>query len=122
MPEFQYRAMRADGTTIESAMSGDSVSAVRSQLEAQGLLICRLDGATQKGATVTQNWFGGKQLSLREFLVFNQEFLALIKAGLPILKTFDLLAERATHPQFQVALQGVRTEIRGGSSISEAMA
>jgi type IV pilus assembly protein PilC len=33
-----------------------------------------------------------------------------------------LLAERATHPHFQTALQGVRTEIRGGSSISEAMA
>jgi len=122
MPQFQYRAMRTDGTTIESAISGDSVSSVRSQLEAQGLLICRLEGTTQRGAIVTQNWFGGKQLSLREFLVFNQEFLALMKAGLPILKTFDLLAERATHPQFQTALQGVRTEIRGGSSISEAMA
>jgi type IV pilus assembly protein PilC len=122
MPQFHYRAMRADGTTIESAIAGESVAVVRSQLESQGLLICRLDGATQTGIAATQSWFGGKQLALREFLVFNQEFLALMKAGLPILKTFDLLAERATHPQFQAALQGVRTEVRGGSSISEAMA
>lgn len=45
-----------------------------------------------------------------------------MKAGLPILKTFDLLAERSVHPGFQAALQGVRTEIRGGASISETMA
>ena len=121
MPQFQYRAMRADGTSIDSAISGDSVAMVRSQLEAQGLLICRLEGAAQVSGTLSKSWFGGQQLSMREFLIFNQEFLALIKAGLPILKTFDLLAERASHPHFQAALQGVRTEIRGGLSISEAM-
>ena len=55
------------------------------------------------------------------FLVFNQQFIALVKAGLPILRTFDLLIERAVNPAFRQVLQEVREGIRGGASISEAM-
>jgi type IV pilus assembly protein PilC len=120
MPLFRYKAARSDGTILEDRVEGESEMAVRVQLENRGLLIFSLDGP-RAGARVGLRRRGG-HLSLREFLIFNQEFVALVKAGLPILKTVDLLAERAAHPGFQTALQGVRTEIRGGASISEAMA
>ena len=61
-------------------------------------------------------------LPLGEFLVFNQELLALVKAGLPVLRVWDLLIERARHQGFQQALRMVRQDIRGGSSASEALA
>src|SRR5205085_2697796 len=57
----------------------------------------------------------------QEFLVFNQELLALVKAGLPILRALDLLIERTRHPAFQKTLQAVRQDVRGGASLSEAM-
>jgi type IV pilus assembly protein PilC len=104
---------------VSERMDADSESALRTQLEARGLLLFSLEGA-RAGITLPRRRSGGS-LSLREFLVFNQEFVALVKAGLPILKTFDLLAERASCPGFQAALQGVREELRGGASISEAM-
>jgi type IV pilus assembly protein PilC len=47
--------------------------------------------------------------------------LALVKAGLPVLRVWDLLIERATHEGFQQALRMVRQDIRGGASASEAL-
>lgn len=121
MPLFRYKGARSDGTVVEDRVEGESEMAVRVQLEGRGLLLFSLEGPRSKTKRIGIGWKGGR-LSLREFLVFNQEFLALVKAGLPILKTIDLLAERAAHPGFQAALHGVRKEIRGGASISEAMA
>ncbi len=119
MPQFRYKAARPDGTMVSDWVDADTESAVRTQLEARGLLLFSLEGS-RANITLPRRRSGAR-LSLREFLVFNQEFVALVKAGLPILKTFDLLAERASCPGFQAALQGVREEVRGGASISEAM-
>ena len=66
-------------------------------------------------------WVRGK-LPLGQFLVFNQELLALVKSGLPVLRVWDLLIERAGHAGFQQTLREVREGIRGGSSASEALA
>lgn len=120
MPTFHYRAAQADGTIIEGSSVGDTDAAVRTQLETQGLYVLSLEGrGSGAAASLSITKKGG--LTLREFLVFNQQFLALVKSGLAILKTFDVLTDRATHPGFQKALQQVREKIRGGSSISEAM-
>src|SRR2546427_11586527 len=120
MPQFRYRAARPDGTLVEERVDGESELAVRTQLEGQGLLLFSLDGPRSAAALLSTRKIGNR-LSLREFLVCNQEFLALVKSGLPILKTFDLLAERAVHPGFQAALQGVRSEIRGGASVFDGL-
>ena len=120
MPQFRYRGAQSDGTVVSDRIEGDSEPAVRAQLEGQGLLIFKLEDAGAAVKLRLGRWGGGR-LSLREFLVFNQEFLALVKAGLPVLKIFDLLAERAVTPHLQKALRGVRAEIRGGASISEAL-
>jgi len=120
MPLYHYRAARADGTIVEDHIDGISEGAVRSQLETQGLCVLHLDGE-QSRSGLSKGFQFGTKLSLRDFLIFNQQFLALVKAGLPILRTFDILTERALNPHFQVALQAVREGIRGGSAISEAM-
>lgn len=120
MPQFLYRAARPDGTVVVDRVQGDNEATVRSQLEGQGLLIFSLAGS--QGWALPPGIRGRDgHLSLREFLVFNQEFLALARAGLPILTLINLLAERSGNPRFQAVLQGVRSEIRGGFSISEAM-
>ncbi len=120
MPSFHYRAARPDGTIVEKDAEGETPRAVRSQLEAQGLLVLSLSGS---GARPISAWASRpRPLPPRDFLVFNQEFLALVKAGLPILRCFDLLTDRLGQGGFQQALQSVRESIRGGAAISEAMA
>jgi len=120
VPRFHYRAARPDGTVVETDAEGETPRAVRAQLEAQGLLVLDLSGSgTRPSRSLTSRQ---RALAPRDFLVFNQEFLALVKAGLPMLRCFDLLTDRLVQGGFQQALQSVRESIRGGSAISEAMA
>jgi type IV pilus assembly protein PilC len=120
VPQFHYKAARPDGTIIETNVEGDNARTIRSELEAQGLLILNLSGAGTR--PMVSIWSRQRPIALRDFLIFNQEFLALVKAGLPMLRCFDLLTDRTGQVGFQQALQSVRESIRGGSAISEAMA
>src|SRR5262249_39265779 len=61
-----------------------------------------------------------KKLNLEKFLIFNQQFVTLIRAGLPILKSLDLLAERLTDPKLGPYIKTVRAEVRNGHLLSEA--
>ncbi len=122
MAVFAYRAARADGTTFEGHIEGEDEKLVRARLESDGLLVFRI---VKRGAgfgvpgLTTGRW--GK-LPLQDFLVFNQELLALIKAGLPVLRVWDLLIDRTQRAPFREALKAVRQDIRGGASASEALA
>jgi type IV pilus assembly protein PilC len=59
-------------------------------------------------------------VSAREFLMFNKELIALIKAGLPIVPSLDILLERRKNATFQGALRDVRERVKSGESLSEA--
>ncbi len=121
MPTFLYRAARPDGTTLDGQLEGDNESLARAQLEGQGLLVFQLRPKGGFSSITSVSIRGRGKISLQEFLIFNQELLALIKAGLPILRVFDLLIERARQAGFRVILEGVREDIRGGASASEAL-
>ena len=62
-----------------------------------------------------------RKILTNDFLIFNQQFNTLIKAGLPILKALDLLAERAAAPRLRPILQDVRQSVRDGALLSEAL-
>src|SRR6201995_4770318 len=59
-----------------------------------------------------------KKVKLDTFLVFNQQFLTLIRAGLPILTAIELLARRQKVPHFRAQLEDVATRVKNGESIS----
>jgi type IV pilus assembly protein PilC len=61
-----------------------------------------------------------KKLNLEKFLIFNQQFVTLIRAGLPILKALDLLAERLTDAKLGRHIKGVRDEVKNGALLSDA--
>ena len=77
MPQYHYRAARADGTIVEAHTDGISEGAVRSQLETQGLLVLHMDGEQSRSGLSKGIQFGTK-LSLRDFLIFNQQFLIMM--------------------------------------------
>lgn len=121
MAVFTYRAARADGSAFDGHIEGDDEALVRAKLESQGLLIFKLH-RRGTGVAVARTSWPWSRLPLGTFLVFNQELLALVKSGLPVLRVWDLLIERARHAGFQRALRAVREDIRGGASASDAMA
>ncbi len=121
MAVFAYRVARPDGSIIHGRVEGENESLVRTKLESQGLLVFNLRRRGIISAKPEMSWSWGK-LPLGQFLIFNQELLALVKSGLPILRIWDLLIERAGHAGFQRALRDVREDIRGGASASDALA
>ncbi len=70
----------------------------------------------------TRGNLGGnrKKVKLETFLIFNQQFLTLIRAGLPILGSLDLLGRRQKLPQFRAQLEDVAARVKTGESISQA--
>lgn len=61
-----------------------------------------------------------RKLNLEKFLIFNQQFVTLFRAGLPILKVLDLLAERLTDPRLRQYVRGVRDDVKNGALLSDA--
>ena len=121
MSLFTYRVARSDGSVIDGQIDAEDESSVRAKLEGQGFLVFQLRRhGSRSAAAVSLPVFKG--LPLAEFLIFNQELLALVKAGLPVLRVWDLLIERARHAGFQQAIRMVRQDIRGGASASDALA
>jgi type IV pilus assembly protein PilC len=121
MPVFSYRVARADGTTMDGRLDGADEKTVRAQLEGQGFLVFQLRRLGTWPISLDARLWVRRALPLPELLVFNQEFLALIKAGLPILRVWDLLIERTRRPAFQATLRAVRQDIRGGASMADAL-
>jgi type IV pilus assembly protein PilC len=114
MAFFTYKAVREDGTSvIDEAMAGNAAE-LRKELEDRGYLILSLEkkrSSLQRGRGSTKN-----------FLIFNQEFSTLIKAGLPILQAIELLHKRTEHQGFRSTLESIMHDIKGGLALSDAMA
>src|SRR6478736_1588867 len=66
--------------------------------------------------------FGGRKVKQSQFVIFNQQFLTLIKAGLPILNSLDLLIKRQKDSNLQSLLQNVRERVKSGELLSDSFA
>ncbi len=114
MPLFTYKALREDGTSVaEDAMAADAEE-LRQILAARGYLVVDLR-KKKTGFTASQG-------NAKDFLIFNQEFATLIKAGLPILQALEILEKRTEKAEFRATLQNLIHEIKGGTALSDAMA
>lgn len=121
MATFTYKAAKPSGATLDGQIDADDERAVRSKLESDGYIVIDLQSRDKKSTTGVGKFRFGGTLPLHEVLVFNQELLALLKAGLAVLRIWDLLIERTSQANFKQALRTVREDIRGGSAMSEAM-
>ncbi len=114
MPLFTYQAVREDGTSFTSEAMAADAEDLRHELEGRGYLVLSL---AEKKAGFRR---GGQ--SSKDFLLFNQEFATLIKAGLPILQSLEILHKRTEKLRFRSALDSIIHDIKGGTALSDAMA
>ncbi len=120
MAEFTLKYADARGEIHSKIAEGTSEQELRDRLSQQGFLIYSVR-PRGKMANLSASLPGGKKkLNLEKFLIFNQQFLTLIRAGLPILKSLDLLADRLTDPKLGPYIKNVRDEVRKGTLLSEA--
>ncbi len=117
--EFDVRYAKPSGEIVQVTQNGQSLDEVRHRLQEQGLLpiSVRAKGwAVSFGKRDRQN-----EIKSEEFMVFNQQLSALIKAGLPILRSLDLLKSQIKNPVLKRHIIDVRDRVHSGAMLSEAL-
>jgi type IV pilus assembly protein PilC len=121
MGEFVCRVADADGRVYSHVEAAGSLDEARQKLADRGLYVYSVES---RGGRLTSLLHRPttRQIGGTDFLILNQQFNTLIKAGLPILRALDLLADRATSPKLRPVITNVRDMVREGKSLSEAVA
>ena len=117
--EFHCRLGTETGEVIEGVHVAESEAALRQDLEARGLYVLALSRRGSFG------WSGfslpqRRRIRTREFLVFNQELATLLRAGLPLVQSLDILRQRMDDPAFRTILNDVHDRVHAGAALSEA--
>jgi type IV pilus assembly protein PilC len=119
MAEFLCRVADATGKSFTQVETASSESEVRQRLAERGFHIYSVRGRSLPSLALRWPARSRPRFSASDFFLFNQQFVTLIRAGLPILRAVELLAERSTRPGMRSVLRDIRERVRGGSSLSE---
>ena len=120
MPEFACRIGTTTGDIVERTYTADNEGALRRELERKDMLVLSVKKKSGGGSTLASYLPFRSRVSTKEFLLVNQELMALIRAGLPILGSMDILIERRKNVAFKRALIDIRDRIKSGESLSSA--
>lgn len=119
MPQYVCRVADDRGQIRNHVETAASEAELRERFSTQGLHVYSIRSRPSLGLSLKSEG-PGKKIKLTEFLVFNQQFVTLIRAGLPIVKALELLATHISRPSLRDCIDEVRASVRGGALLSEA--
>jgi type IV pilus assembly protein PilC len=120
MGEFVCRVADATGRVFSQVEPAGTLEEARQKMTDRGLYVYSVE-ARNSLVSGLFNRSSRRQVQGSDFLILNQQFNTLIKAGLPILKSLDLLSTRATSPKLRPVISQIRDRVREGKSLSEAV-
>ena len=118
-PQFRIKAGWPDGSIAEEAVLARDPGAARLEVERRGGHVFEV---RRKGLSLAARAGRRRRVKMADFLIFNQEMIALLKAGLPVVHSFEILLDRQESPVLRRVLGDVRERVNAGASISEAFA
>jgi len=119
--EFRCRLASPNGEIVEGVYVAENEARLRHELEEKGLYVLSLQPKNAI-AGVSLRLPQRKSINTREFLVFNQELATLLKAGMPLVQSLDLLKRRVQSPIFRRVLDDIHEKVRSGTALSDAFA
>ncbi len=125
MAEFICRLGTPAGEVVTRTVEAVGAAEARIRLEAEGFRVFSVAPPKRAGAaSFTRGGKGGlgARVKAGDFLLFNQQLAALIRAGIPILQAIGMLRRRAASPKLRAVLADVEEKIRGGMALSQAFA
>jgi len=119
--EFRARVATAGGEISESVYVADSEDRLRRELEEKGLFVLSLQ---RRGVLPAfgVNRARRRRVKRQEFIVFNQELATLLKAGMPLVQSLDILRQRVLNPTFKAVLDGIHEKVKAGAALSDSFA
>jgi type IV pilus assembly protein PilC len=118
--EFRCRLATAGGEIVEGVYVAESEARLRRELEEKGLYVLSLQA--RGGVPGLGGLLAGRRHKVPqyEFLLFNQELATLLKAGMPLVQSLDILRQRVKNTTFKAVLDGVYEKVRSGAALSDA--
>jgi len=114
--EYVCKVGTAAGDIVEQTFTAPDEAALRSELEQKGFYLFSI----RRGMRLQDVRFRRKRVATALLLIFGQELAALLKAGLPLLQSLDVMLERQKDPLFRASLAGIRERVKSGVALSEA--
>jgi len=117
--EFRCRLASPNGEIVEGVYIAENEAKLRHELEQKGLYVLSMQ---PKGSVAGFSFRlpHTTRVNAREFLIFNEELATLLKAGMPLVQSLDLLKRRVTSPVFRSVLDDIHERVRSGSALSDA--
>jgi type IV pilus assembly protein PilC len=114
--EYVCKVGTPAGEVVEQSFSASDEAALRADLEQKGFYIFNIRRPlTLKGFGVRRD-----KVPTAPLMLFAQELAALLRAGLPLVQSLDVMLERQRHPLFRRSLTDIRDKVKTGVSLSEA--
>src|SRR5688500_13590307 len=120
--EFRCRLGTPGGEIVEGIYVADSEDRLRHELEEKGLYILSLQRRGAMPGLRVAGPRGGGRIRHQEFLVSNQELATLLKAGMPLVQSLDILRQRVSNTTFKAVLDAVYEKVKAGTALSDAFA
>ncbi|HWF02353.1 MAG TPA: type II secretion system F family protein [Candidatus Angelobacter sp.] len=118
MSEFLVKMADERGHVLQQVESGVSEQEIRERFAQQGFMVYSVK--SRRGLLPMGGKGSKKLLKADQFVIFNQQFLTLIKAGLPILKSLSILSKRQKDASFKAILENVQDRVKSGELLSQA--
>ncbi len=118
--EFRCRVATATGQVSSATYVAENEARLRMELEDKGLFLLSVQPVGSVGGFSFTLRNRKRKISREEFLIFNQEMATLLRAGLPLVQSLDILRRRVPNPTFKQVLDDVYERVRSGSALSDA--
>ena len=108
---FEWEGKDRNGKIVRGEMRAGGEAAVNASLRRQGVLVTRV----RKRRTS-----GGRSIKQKDIAIFTRQLATMMKAGVPLLQAFDIVARSATNPRLTKLLTDIRSDVETGTSLSSA--
>src|ERR1051325_1854222 len=115
MAEYVCRLGTPGGEVVTRTMEATAERELRARLEHEGFHVFAISTRSESGSILTKQL--SKRIKLGDFLTYNQQLAALLRAGIPILQTIQILTKRQKNDQLRVLLQDVEERIKTGQAL-----
>src|SRR5437773_6074540 len=124
MAEFVVRLGTPAGEIVTRTVEALAANEARARLEREGFKVFAVTPPKAEGLIALGKASGSAHVRVKanDFLLFNQQLAALLRAGIPILQAISMLRRRATSVRLRAVLEEVEEAIRGGAALSQAFA
>lgn len=123
MPDFTYEALARTGTRATGIVTANSEREVAAILDSRGLFPLRIALAKTQasGPTGSTGWWT-RRVKGRQLAAFYSQMADLLRSGVPLLRSLELLEKQSSHPTLQAVIRDVRSRVADGTGLAQAMA